>query len=358
MEVHVDGLGVVTMSISLENVAEKYLANKKLSSGTCKEYRSTVTKWIAWGKGVDVDEIGRTHLREFLDWVYEKAAEDGGSNSGRTANKARETLRAILSWAWEQDYVEKLPRFPKPKQQRDVAGRHYLTKADLNALYFATYELKRPRGWKQSLTVGHYWRAALVVFFNYGVDTGTVFKSASFHEPILWRHITWRPEPPNGQGKDSRYGWLYYRRVKTNKQFYRPMNRAVKAHLKSLRLDECDPDQPVFHCGSSRPNEQFQRLCDLAGVKPKQDVETGADKPWVLKDLRKTCATYYDEHMPESSIEILGHSVGGVTYRHYAHRDPLAFKAIMSLPQPTAFNALVHGFDGECPCCRRSFPQA
>jgi hypothetical protein len=72
-------------------------------------------------------------------------------------------------------------------------------------------------------------------------------------------------------------------------------------------------------------------------------------------DLRKTCATYYDAHMPASSIEILGHSVGGVTYRHYAHRDPLAYKAIMSLPQPTAFKALLHGFDGECPCCRRAF---
>ena len=41
--------------------------------------------------------------------------------------------------------------------------------------------------------------------------------------------------------------------------------------------------------------------------------------PWVLKDLGKTCAAHYDD-MPESSIEILGHSVGGVTYRHYAHR--------------------------------------
>ena len=143
------------MSISLENVAEKYLATKKLSSGTCKEYRSTVTKWIAWGKGVDVDQIGRSHPREFLDWVSEKAASDGGSNAGRTANKARENLRAILSWAWEQDYVEKLPRFPKPKPQRDEAGRHYLTKSDLNAPYFATYELKRPRGWKQPFTVGH-----------------------------------------------------------------------------------------------------------------------------------------------------------------------------------------------------------
>ena len=52
------------------------------------------------------------------------------------------------------------------------------------------------------------------------------------------------------------------------------------------------------------------------------------------------------EHMTESSIDILGHSVGGVTYRHYAHGDPLAFKVITSLPQSTMFNALVHGFDG------------
>jgi hypothetical protein len=82
------------------------------------------------------------------------------------------------------------------------------------------------------------------------------------------------------------------------------------------------------------------------------------DEPWEPKDPRKTCATYYDEHLPESSVEILGHSVGGITYRHYAHRAPLAFKAIMTLPQPTAFSALIHGHDGECPCCRRPFADA
>jgi hypothetical protein len=88
------------------------------------------------------------------------------------------------------------------------------------------------------------------------------------------------------------------------------------------------------------------------------NVETGRAEPWELKDLRKTCATYYEEHIPESSVEILGHSVCGITYRHYAHRAPLAFKAIMTLPQPTAFSALARGFDGECPCCRRRFPDA
>jgi hypothetical protein len=77
-----------------------------------------------------------------------------------------------------------------------------------------------------------------------------------------------------------------------------------------------------------------------------------------LKDLRKTCATYHDADVPESSVEILGHSVGGITYRHYAHRAPLAFRAIMTLPQPWAFLLLVKGFDGECPCCRRPFAAA
>jgi hypothetical protein len=51
---------------------------------------------------------------------------------------------------------------------------------------------------------------------------------------------------------------------------------------------------------------------------------------------------------PELSVEILGHAVGGITCRHYAHRAPLALKAIMILPHPTAFAALVKGCDGEC----------
>jgi hypothetical protein len=92
------------------------------------------------------------------------------------------------------------------------------------------------------------------------------------------------------------------------------------------------PYAPVFQGGGARPNARFQAQCGLAGIKPRLDIETGEKEPWELKDLRKTCATYYDEHVPESSVEILGHSVGGITYRHYAHRAPLAFRAIMTLP--------------------------
>jgi hypothetical protein len=118
------------------------------------------------------------------------------------------------------------------------------------------------------------------------------------------------------------------------------------------------PDDPVFLDGEPGPHARFRELYDLAVIPARINANTGADEPWLLKDLRNTCATYYDEHVPESSIEILGHSVGGITCRHYAHRAPLAFKAITTIPQPTAFSALIKGYDEECPCCRRRFAGA
>lgn len=342
------------MRTTFTAAVESYLKAKTLSRGIRNEYRSTLRKWDQWGHGVPIQRLLRRHVREFLDWVYERAVADQGTNPGRTANKAREHLRAVLSWAWQQELIDAPPRFPQPRPQRDVAGRHYLTKSELNALYFATHRMRRPRGWDAPFPVGRYRRAALVVFFNYGVDTGTVWKSAPAHEPILWRHVSWSRQSPDREVKEpSRWGWLFYRRVKTGKAFYRPMNRVVHAHITSIMPADPRPDEPVFLGGGARPNARFQELCALAGIKPRANIGTGGDEAWELKDLRKTCATYYDAHVPESSVEILGHSVGGITYRHYAHRAPLAFRAITTLPQPTALAALARGFDGECPCCRR-----
>ena len=195
------------MRTTLNAVAESYLKAKTLSRGTRNEYFSTLRKWEQWGGAVPIEELRRKDVREFLDWVYERAVADEGTNPGRTANKAREHLRAVLSWAWEQELIDAPPRFPKPREQRDVAGRHYLTKAEINALYFATHAMGRPRGWDAPIPVGRYWRAALVVFFNYGVDTGTVWKSAPFHEPVLWRHVSWGRQSPDREVQEqSRWG--------------------------------------------------------------------------------------------------------------------------------------------------------
>ena len=314
------------MSTTLKNAVAKYLLSGDPARGTRNEYQTTLRKWKQWGGGVPIERMGHKEIRKFLDWVYERAVAQEGTNPGRTANKAREHLRAVVSWACEHDLVDSRPRFPKSRPQRDVAGRHYLTKVEINALYFATHKMDRPRGWDNPVPIGRYWRSALVVFFNYGVDTGTGWKSAPFHEPILWHHVSWGRQSPDREVKEqSPWGWLFYRRVKTGKVFYRPMNRVVHAHIKSIMPENPIPDEPIFLGGGSRPNARFGELCTLAGIKPKTNIESGEDESWELKDLRKTCATYYDQHMPESSIEILGHSVEGITYRHYAHRSPLAF---------------------------------
>src|ERR1044071_6624050 len=109
------------MPTTLNAAVESYLRAKTLSRGTRNEYRSTLRKWEQWGGTVPIEELRRKDIREFLDWVYERAVADEGTNPGRTANKAREHLRAVLSWAWEQELIDTLPRFPMPREQRDVA---------------------------------------------------------------------------------------------------------------------------------------------------------------------------------------------------------------------------------------------
>ncbi len=63
------------------------------------------------------------------------------------------------------------------------------------------------------------------------------------------------------------------------------------------------------------------------------------------KDHRKTCVTCYDKPIRESCTEILGHAEGGITHHHDAHRDPLAFRAILTIPQSLALLALVKVHD-------------
>ncbi|MFT5523764.1 MAG: hypothetical protein ACI9HK_001712 [Pirellulaceae bacterium] len=107
------------------------------------------------------------------------------------------------------------PRFPKPVAYNNIAGRRYLTKKELNALYFATHELRRPRSWTNCVAVGRYWRAALVVFFNYGLDTGVVWGTTPAHEPILWRHVCGSRHAPNRLLKEqSRWGPCRLRRFR------------------------------------------------------------------------------------------------------------------------------------------------
>jgi hypothetical protein len=82
---------------TLKAAAESYVRARALSRATRNEYLSTLRKWERLGRGIPVEQLRRRDIRAFLDWVYEQAVTDQGMNSCRTANKAREHLRAVLS---------------------------------------------------------------------------------------------------------------------------------------------------------------------------------------------------------------------------------------------------------------------
>jgi len=87
------------MPTPLEAVVTKYLAAKSPAKGTRKVYQTTLKKCKEWGGEFPIESLGRAEIRDFLDWVYDRAVAQAETNPGRTVNKAREHLRAVLSWA-------------------------------------------------------------------------------------------------------------------------------------------------------------------------------------------------------------------------------------------------------------------
>jgi hypothetical protein len=84
------------MTTTLKAAVASYLRAKTVARDTRNEYLSTVRKWEEWGGGAPIEELQHKEIREFLDWVYERAIAQKGMNPGRTANKAREHIRAVL----------------------------------------------------------------------------------------------------------------------------------------------------------------------------------------------------------------------------------------------------------------------
>jgi hypothetical protein len=77
-----------------------YLSARRPARVARDEYQTTLKKWKSCGDGLPIEKLGREEIREYLDWVYERAFADRETNPGRTAYKAREHLRAAISWAW------------------------------------------------------------------------------------------------------------------------------------------------------------------------------------------------------------------------------------------------------------------
>jgi hypothetical protein len=72
------------MPTSLISAVTKYLRAATPAPGTKAEYLTTLRKWKRWGRGVPIERLTRKEIREFVDWVHERAVDDEGINPGRT----------------------------------------------------------------------------------------------------------------------------------------------------------------------------------------------------------------------------------------------------------------------------------
>ena len=239
-----------------------------------------------------------------------------------------------------------MPRLPAKREQRTAAGLFFLTDAELEQLYWATYRMERPRGWAGHQPIGAYWRAALAMLVTYGVDTQLLFPHTSRARPLRWGNVYAAGLAPDRSTKhESPHGWLVWSRQKTGHQFCAPMTDVVAAHLQSIAPPDRDDEASIFGvAGGGRPCERFQELVGHAKIAEKLDTLTGQKVPWTLKDLRKTCATRHDENLPGSSSVVLGHAGDGladVTRRHYRNESPLLFRAITTISYPPAFRAIL-----------------
>lgn len=335
---------------------ESYAKAKSLELGTLKEYRTTVRKLAEW-RAITSNEhrcptpmVARDFNREviasFFDWVYSQACTAQDRNPGRTANKAREHVGAVLQWLVDVERLDAMPRLPEKREQKNAAGLFFLTDDELDALYWATYRMHSPRGWKSPWPIGYYWRTALALFITYGVDTQLVFYVDRHATPLRWQNVYGPGLSPNRSSKqESPHGWLAWSRQKTGRQFCAPLTDVVAAHLQSIRPASAGDEDPIFgRAGGGRPCERFQELVKLAKIAEKFDTLTNSKVAWTLKDLRKTCSTRHDENLPGASSVVLGHadgSVADVTRVHYRNPGPLLFRAISTLPYPPAFRAIL-----------------
>ena len=98
------------MPTTLESIVTKYLRSGSPAQRTREEYATTLRKWSRWGGAVPLENLGRKEICEFLDWVHEDAVARHARNPGRTSNKVRSHLRAVMSWAWEQYLDPRLNR--------------------------------------------------------------------------------------------------------------------------------------------------------------------------------------------------------------------------------------------------------
>lgn len=345
---------------SLQELAERYQNYRGSAASTISAYKTTLRLWDRYVEELAAEQLNDHRcarpkvtpsqisdelLADFVTWELERARRELHSNPGRSANKPLEHLKCWLRFAWEQKWIEHLPRFPRKIEQRDVAGKFWFTSEQLDALYTAAERLPNPVRWRFPFRFADAWTAAIVGMLTFAWDQTTCWNTRSGAGDYLLRvrDVSFDNFAPDPSFSAS----ISYRRMKTDKRFCRPLPEILAAHLKRLAQHRAE-DAPLFGV-CRRPDYLWKRIVSAAAIPQPTYVDDDGkhSHTWVLKDLRKTCATIYETAMPGSAEVILGHSTSQITRKHYADQEPAAWKAIAAIEYPKSFARVFRNTDSQ-----------
>ena len=337
------------------------LEDQGRTAATIAEYRRYLDRWDDWCKcGCTSLALGDIDRQSLLDYrTYVRRIHKCGNGA---LNKHVGAIQTVLRMAVEHKLLGAVPTLP-PLAHRRAARKLYLSYDELGRLYdacdLATWPRENCRGEPLARGPAVQWRAAIVLWFNYGFRTQELVSRLRRMDTLRWRKIFRQELSPADDGRARcEYGWLAYtpqkQRWAKDTPLVLPINRIVDAHLRSIEPPAADPDARVFDWKMSSDNfyEQWSLLCRAAGIRPRPDPRTGECGQYEVKHLRKTSVTWHNFHCPGIAGYIVGHQdretsglnvTSKITSQHYDNQELAVLDAVLNLPQPQSFHRVFHG---------------
>ena len=343
------------------------LVRLKRAKATLSDYRTSVKKWEEfWQSGgrrePDVisgtqqtfgfepaaSAVTRQDLRAFADWYH-----GGGEGSAAvTVNRRVGLLVAILDTASDEDDLDFASTCKAPKRlPATVAKAKVVLSIDhVNAIYqacdVADWPIYKNDRSPLDALPADYWRALVVMLFNYGARLQDFAAYDTARSPLRWRGddsgVSFDAESPASDAT-SPHGWLWFVPTKTQatkgQPLVLPMPLVVRQHLEQIRGDGEGLVFP-FPCNRNLFAETRRKIFAAAGVSPKVAI---AKRDYYLpSDFRKTCLTFHQRACRGIGPFVTGHADQArdrvlIADRHYDNAEYALADHFKTFEQPSSF---------------------
>ena len=299
-----------------------------IADSTLSQYRDDLRLWEKLSPNPPVADIRRDTVMTFREKLIQTASnrgkQKGGKRSLSTVNRIMREIHVVLSPFWPADRSCPggkgfVPFFAWPRPlsfQRKLP--FIFSVKDLDSLYLNADAYRATSGCRSTpMNEGRLWRAALVLALNCGARTFDLFD-------LRWADIRMDdPEP-------YKFGSVVFGARKTNKLHRVPLNECAFAHLKDLKFNPVESDEPDRVFPGFKKGKTFYKawktICDASKV------------DGCFESLRKSCHTMHSNISPDVGKWLTGHRCSDVT-GYYDNPTLRILEAVYKFEFPPAFKA-------------------